>query len=46
MMNAFLKLKNKNKENKFICVGLDTDPQKFPQHFKKIKTQYLNLTKV
>ncbi len=45
MMNAFLKLKNKNKEDKFICVGLDTDPQKFPQHFQKDKNSILNFNK-
>ena len=31
-MNAFEKLRNKNKEGKFICVGLDTDINKIPSH--------------
>lgn len=45
MMNAFLKLQNKNKENKFICVGLDSDPQKFPVHLKKDKDSILEFNK-
>ncbi|MHB1685784.1 MAG: orotidine-5'-phosphate decarboxylase [Ignavibacteriaceae bacterium] len=36
-MNASEKLKKKNKEGKFICVGLDTDIEKIPQHLKKLK---------
>jgi orotidine-5'-phosphate decarboxylase len=31
-MNALSKLINKNKENKIICVGLDTDIDKIPSH--------------
>jgi len=45
MMNAFLKLQNKNKDDKFICIGLDTDPQKFPVHFKKDKDSILSFNK-
>jgi len=31
-MNAFQKLSAANKSGKFICVGLDTDPKKLPEH--------------
>ena len=34
-MNAAEKLKGKNKELKYICVGLDTDIDKIPNHIKK-----------
>jgi orotidine-5'-phosphate decarboxylase len=33
-MNAAEKLYNKNQEGKFICVGLDTDINKIPEHLK------------
>ncbi|SRR5690554_3169352 len=33
-MNALEKLKRKNSQNKFICVGLDTDINKIPSHLK------------
>ncbi len=33
-MKALDKLRNKNKEGKFICVGLDTDFAKLPAHLK------------
>jgi orotidine-5'-phosphate decarboxylase len=45
MMSTFLKLQNKNKEDKFICVGLDTDPQKLPLHFKKDEDSILEFNK-
>lgn len=45
MINASLKLQNKNKEDKFICVGLDSDPKKFPLHFKKDKDSILEFNK-
>ena len=44
-MNASLKLQNKNKEDKFICVGLDTDPEKLPQPFKKDKDSILGFNR-
>jgi len=33
-MKASEKLKSKNSEGKFICIGLDTDLEKIPQHVK------------
>ncbi len=33
-MNALQKLREKNSEGKFICVGLDTDEDKIPIHLK------------
>jgi orotidine-5'-phosphate decarboxylase len=45
MINASLKLQNKNKEDRFICVGLDPDPQKFPSHLKKDKDSILEFNK-
>ncbi len=33
-MKALDKLRNKNNEGKFICVGLDTDFEKLPPHIK------------
>ncbi len=33
-MNSLEKLNHKNSEGKFICVGLDTDIKKLPQHLK------------
>src|SRR3972149_1549969 len=44
-MKAFLKLQRKNKEDKFICVGLDSDPGKLPQHFKKDKSSILDFNR-
>ncbi len=35
-MNALEKLNYKNSEGKFICVGLDTDAKKIPQHLKEL----------
>jgi orotidine-5'-phosphate decarboxylase len=35
-MKALEKLKNKNDEGKFICVGLDSDIDKIPSHLKKM----------
>jgi len=35
-MNALEKLRNKNTEGKFICVGLDTDYNKIPSHLKEL----------
>lgn len=34
-MNALQKLEKKNSEGRFICVGLDTDINKIPDHIKK-----------
>ncbi len=34
-MNASLKLKQKNMEGKFICIGLDTDIKKIPKYLLK-----------
>jgi len=31
-MNALDKLLTRNNENKFVCVGLDTDTKKIPRH--------------
>jgi orotidine-5'-phosphate decarboxylase len=33
-MNSLEKLRKKNKEGKFICVGLDTDIDKIPSHLR------------
>jgi len=33
-MNALKKLGDRNSENKFVCVGLDTDINKIPEHLK------------
>src|SRR3990172_6885035 len=44
-MKAFLKLQKKNKEDKFICVGLDSDPGKLPHHFKKDKSSILDFNR-
>jgi len=45
-MNAFEKLKNKNKEGKFICVGLDSDIDKIPSHLKKMHDPILEFNKL
>jgi orotidine-5'-phosphate decarboxylase len=44
-MNALEKLKNKNKEGKFICVGLDSDIDKIPSHLKKMHDPILEFNK-
>lgn len=44
-MNAFQKLQKKNKENKYICVGLDTDIEKIPSHLKQIKDPVLEFNR-
>lgn len=40
-MKALQKLQNKQKENKFICIGLDTDLEKIPPHLKQTKSPVL-----
>ena len=44
-MNSFRKLKNKNDEGKFICVGLDTDIDKIPVHLKSSENPLLEFNK-
>jgi len=44
-MNASEKLKKKNEEGKFICVGLDTDEEKIPQYLKSITNPVLEFNK-
>ncbi|MEO8399357.1 MAG: orotidine-5'-phosphate decarboxylase [Ignavibacteriaceae bacterium] len=44
-MNALEKLKEKNNNNKFICVGLDSDIKKIPQHLKEKKNPILEFNK-
>ena len=44
-MNAIEKLVNQNNDNKFICVGLDTDFEKLPLHIKSSTNPVLNFNK-
>ena len=44
-MKALQKLQEKQKENKFICVGLDTDLEKIPSHLKQTKNPVLEFNK-
>src|SRR4030067_2250090 len=44
-MNAVNKLKLKNDEGKFICVGLDTDLEKIPLHLKYSENPILEFNK-
>lgn len=44
-MIASEKLKSKNNEGKFICVGLDTDLEKIPQHLKSSENPILEFNK-
>jgi orotidine-5'-phosphate decarboxylase len=44
-MTAFEKLRLKNKELKYICVGLDTDINKIPNHLKDMEDPILNFNK-
>jgi len=44
-MNAVKKLKLKNDERKFICVGLDTDLEKIPHHLKSSENPILEFNK-
>ncbi len=44
-MNALEKLKSKNNEGKFICVGLDTDINKIPVHLRKMDEPVLEFNK-
>jgi len=44
-MNALDKLKNKNKEGKFICVGLDSDIEKIPPHLRNMENPILEFNK-
>lgn len=44
-MKALEKLRRKNKEGKFICVGLDTDFEKLPPHIKSLKNSVYEFNK-
>ncbi len=44
-MKAIEKLRKKNNEGKFVCVGLDTDIEKIPQHLRKSKNPILEFNK-
>ena len=44
-MTALEKLIEKNKQNKVICVGLDTDIEKIPEHLKKFNNPVLEFNK-
>lgn len=44
-MTALEKLRNKNKELKYICIGLDTDINKIPGHLKNLKNPVLEFNK-
>lgn len=44
-MNAVKKLKLKNDERKFICVGLDTDLEKIPQVLRSLENPILEFNK-
>ncbi|RPI71495.1 MAG: orotidine-5'-phosphate decarboxylase, partial [Ignavibacteriales bacterium] len=44
-MNALDKLKKKNTEGKFICVGLDTDLEKIPHHLHSLNDPILEFNK-
>lgn len=44
-MNAIEKLVNQNNNNKFVCVGLDTDFEKLPLHIKSSANPVLNFNK-
>jgi orotidine-5'-phosphate decarboxylase len=44
-MKSLQKLKNKNNEGKFICVGLDTDINKIPIHLHSLENPILDFNK-
>jgi orotidine-5'-phosphate decarboxylase len=44
-MNAKEKLEGKNREGKYICVGLDTDIEKIPEHLKETENPALEFNK-
>lgn len=44
-MTAQEKLANKNSEHKFICVGLDTDFNKIPEHLKTLSNPVTSFNK-
>lgn len=44
-MSALQKLVDKNAQNKFVCVGLDTDIAKIPAHLKKLDNPVLQFNK-
>ncbi|MGB8320068.1 MAG: orotidine-5'-phosphate decarboxylase [Ignavibacteriaceae bacterium] len=44
-MTALEKLRSKNKELKYICVGLDTDINKIPKHLKNYENPVLEFNK-
>ncbi len=45
-MNALEKLKKKNLDGKFICVGLDTDIDKIPAHIREMNDPVLEFNKL
>lgn len=44
-MDALQKLRSKNKEQKFVCVGLDSDLDKIPFHLKSLNNPILEFNK-
>ena len=44
-MTTIEKLKSVNKSAKFICVGLDTDPNKIPPHLSSIKNPVIEFNR-
>lgn len=44
-MSALQKLKSANELGKFICVGLDTDPQKLPRHLLSAENPVLEFNR-
>ena len=44
-MNALQKLNDANNFGKFICVGLDTDPNKLPSHLHSLKKPVVEFNK-
>ncbi len=44
-MKSFLKLKSANEAGKYICIGLDTDPQKIPTHLSCYKNPVVEFNK-
>ena len=44
-MRAIQKLNSANSSGKYICVGLDTDPQKIPGHLSSVKNPVLEFNR-
>jgi orotidine-5'-phosphate decarboxylase len=44
-MNAYEKIKSANFEEKYICIGLDTDPKKLPPHLASYKNPVAEFNK-